>query len=90
MKCVRCGRFIHDGDTGWYYQVPMAQAMGNGVTLTFMDRVDICDDGLPHEPEETRPSITCWKCGRISYHPRDIAEGYCAACCGFTKGKVER
>lgn len=28
-------------------------------------------------------SITCPRCGRTSYHPRDIQERYCGACHQF-------
>jgi ribosomal protein S27AE len=31
------------------------------------------------------PSITCPKCGRTSYHPKDIAEHYCGVC-GYYDG----
>jgi hypothetical protein len=31
-----------------------------------------------------QPSITCPRCGRTSYHPDDIAAGYCGACHDFT------
>lgn len=36
---------------------------------------------------DTRPSFTCPRCGRTSYHPADAAEGYCGACHDWT---VER
>lgn len=29
-------------------------------------------------------SFTCPRCGRTSYHPRDMAEGYCGACHAWT------
>jgi hypothetical protein len=32
---------------------------------------------------EPPPSYTCPRCGRVSYHPRDIAEKYCGACHQF-------
>lgn len=33
----------------------------------------------------TRPkSITCPDCGRTSYHPQDIAYGYCGNCHAYT------
>ena len=32
-------------------------------------------------------SFTCPECGRTSYHPTDIAEGYCGAC---HRGNLER
>lgn len=28
----------------------------------------------------TQPSYVCGHCGRVSYHPHDIRERYCAAC----------
>jgi len=31
-------------------------------------------------------SITCPRCGRTSYHPKDIAEGYCGRCHDWTTG----
>ena len=33
---------------------------------------------------EQNPSITCPVCGRTSYHPIDIAEGWCANCNDYT------
>lgn len=33
---------------------------------------------------DTRPSITCPECGRTSYHPEDVKQGYCGACNWFT------
>lgn len=30
------------------------------------------------------PSITCPRCGFTSYHPKDIAEGYCGQCHDWT------
>lgn len=32
----------------------------------------------------SQPSITCPRCGRTSYNPNDIAEGYCGACHWWT------
>ena len=29
-------------------------------------------------------SFTCPSCGRTSYHPEDVANGYCGACHAFT------
>lgn len=37
------------------------------------------DTGKPDQP-----SITCPKCGMTSYHPTDIAEGFCAKCDDWT------
>lgn len=34
------------------------------------------------EPKDP-PSITCPKCGRTSYHPRDVSERYCGNCHQF-------
>jgi hypothetical protein len=33
----------------------------------------------------TQPSITCSKCGRTSYHPKDIEQSYCGYCHVFTR-----
>jgi ribosomal protein L37E len=32
------------------------------------------------------PSITCPRCGRTSYNPNDIREGYCGHCHDWTQG----
>lgn len=32
----------------------------------------------------TAPSFTCPLCGMTSYHPVDIAEGFCGNCDDFT------
>ncbi|MEV7263999.1 hypothetical protein AB0N38_10650 [Micromonospora aurantiaca] len=36
----------------------------------------------------TAPSFTCPECGRVSYHPRDIEEGYCGACHSWTRAII--
>jgi hypothetical protein len=33
---------------------------------------------------ETAPSITCPCCGKTSYHPNDIEQGYCGFCHWWT------
>lgn len=33
-------------------------------------------------------SITCPACGRTSYHPVDVMEGYCGHCHAFTSPKL--
>ena len=35
-------------------------------------------------------SITCPTCGRTSWNPHDVANGYCGACHATTKGRVTR
>ena len=35
-------------------------------------------------------SITCPVCGMTSYHPVDIAEGYCGNCADFTGVPITR
>lgn len=46
------------------------------------------DSGLVRVYIEARtgriPSFTCPVCSRVSYHPRDVEEGYCGACHAFT------
>lgn len=37
----------------------------------------------PHEAAKG-PSITCPDCGMTSYHPNDIAAGYCGNCHAYT------
>ncbi|HEY7009046.1 MAG TPA: hypothetical protein VH395_08910 [Jatrophihabitantaceae bacterium] len=32
----------------------------------------------------TAPSFTCPRCGRTTYHPDDVAHGYCGACHWWT------
>lgn len=39
---------------------------------------------LDQERETGRPSITCPRCGFTSYHPDDIANGYCGHCHDWT------
>lgn len=34
--------------------------------------------------ETETPSITCPRCGRTSYNPNDIREGYCGYCHDWT------
>ena len=31
-----------------------------------------------------QPSVTCPRCHRTSYHPKDIEQGYCGACHDWT------
>jgi transposase len=35
---------------------------------------------------DEQPSITCPVCGRTSYNPNDIREGYCGHCHDWTTG----
>lgn len=35
---------------------------------------------LVDETDPSRPSITCPRCKRTSWHPEDIRTGYCGAC----------
>lgn len=51
---------------------------------------DCCIDltGLPPAVERFAISaegraITCWTCGRTSYHPEDVRHRYCGACSVF-------
>lgn len=37
----------------------------------------------------SQPSITCPRCGRTSFHPKDIEHGYCGGCHDFTFGLIE-
>ena len=36
-------------------------------------------------PRDDTPSITCPRCGRTSYNPTDIREGYCGNCHDWTR-----
>jgi len=40
-------------------------------------------------PPELPNRITCPVCGRTSFHPRDVAEGYCAACHDWTSSPAD-
>lgn len=35
-------------------------------------------------------SVTCPRCGRTSYHPDDIADGYCGDCHDWTSPRPHR
>jgi hypothetical protein len=39
----------------------------------------------PNTGSDLLRSYACLRCGTISYHPRDMIEGYCAACHDFTR-----
>ena len=43
-------------------------------------------DVIPLEtaPPPSVPSFSCPRCGRTSYHPDDVREGYCGACHDWT------
>jgi ribosomal protein L37E len=45
-------------------------------------------EGHPSPPPPE--SITCPRCGRTSYHPGDIAAGYCGACHDWTSAPLSR
>jgi hypothetical protein len=36
------------------------------------------------DPTGDPPGFTCPRCGRTSFHPDDLAEGYCGACHDWT------
>lgn len=40
------------------------------------------------QPSVLQPSITCPRCGRTSYNPNDIREGYCGNCHDWTSAKA--
>lgn len=35
-----------------------------------------------------RPKITCPRCGRTSWNPNDVREGYCGACHDWTSPRT--
>jgi ribosomal protein L37E len=37
-----------------------------------------------------QPSFTCPRCGRTSYNPADVKEGYCGNCHDWTRGTERR
>lgn len=37
---------------------------------------------------DSRPSVTCPRCGLTSYHACDIEEGYCGRCHDWTRGAM--
>lgn len=41
-------------------------------------------DALAEEAEHGYDVFRCPRCGRRSYHPRDLAEGYCGHCHDWT------
>jgi len=41
-------------------------------------------------PTEAAAAITCPDCGRTSWHPEDVARGYCGVCHATTNGTVTR
>lgn len=57
MRCTRCDRPIHEGDTGWYHQQPIEMDLGDGLTGTFNDRIIVCDDGQSHQPKQSRTHV---------------------------------
>lgn len=62
--------------------VRFVRAIGNVVVLRARLpgwRVSMGNAVSRHKP----PSITCPTCGLTSYHPRDIAERYCARCAAW-------
>jgi hypothetical protein len=39
--------------------------------------------------DQPHPSFTCPRCSRTTYHPTDIAEGYCGNCHDWTGSRTE-
>lgn len=37
--------------------------------------------------DTTRPSITCPRCWQTSWHPQDVAHGYCGSCHAYTSAE---
>lgn len=61
--------------------------------MTYVDPDCTCPHRTSERPYEhapdcparnKQPSITCPRCGRTSYHPEDIRQGYCGACHWWT------
>lgn len=42
-----------------------------------------------HSVTDTTASFTCPRCGAVSHHPLDLAEGYCAKCQDWTGSSVQ-
>lgn len=63
--------------------------------LTMLDLLDVSrfhsrnlDALLAMPPSDAEPdSFTCPRCRRTSYHPTDVAEGYCGACHDWTRAR---
>lgn len=68
--CVHCGAPLSDDEgTSWPYCAGCEWCPDCGVT----------------HPAPRRPSFKCPRCGRTTYHPKDIVEGYCGACHDWTR-----
>jgi len=40
--------------------------------------------------EQPPPTFTCPRCGRTSWNPNDVREGYCGGCHDWTRGEASR
>ena len=76
------------GGTAFVYMIHahssgMGRWLYTSAAMLFMAGVMVAYDEL------FVPWITCHKCSRTSYHPKDIAERYCGAC-GYHDGAASQ
>lgn len=45
---------------------------------------EVANDRITKREPSIQPHITCPVCGKTSYHPQDIKEGYCGYCHWWT------
>jgi len=87
VTCSSCGRERTLEDA--YDYNPIQVVTGRPVGWYSGDDGEVCPEcmtatlrGGPLPPR--RESITCPNCGRTSWNPNDVREGYCGACHDWT------
>lgn len=71
---------------GWWNGRRLLRRALDAAALPFVTDLEVRVVSI--DPLARRVSITCPRCGRISYHPEDVAQGYCGACHAWTSPRV--
>jgi hypothetical protein len=79
-----------DDDIGRYYIMPEAEEIPMDTVAALYDR--LCRKrrlGMYADVKDYSRSVTCPVCGRTSWNPGDVREGYCGNCHDWTSPRPD-
>ncbi|MET9262368.1 hypothetical protein [Amycolatopsis sp. NPDC004079] len=85
--CPLCMRRVMDSASDMEFEIPSEQAS----ELAAVGALGAADQLVAalNAKYRTGPRFYCPKCGRVSSHPKDVAEGYCWHCHDWTGRRGE-